>query len=81
MDLGINRRHGAGTSCENLRRHLSAVAESDYPVPGGSLTIKETAGKSVGNPSLQAKGNIEKNLGKVQAKVGEVTEDLKKSSK
>jgi uncharacterized protein YjbJ (UPF0337 family) len=43
--------------------------------------IKETAGKTVGNPSLQVKGNIEKNLGKVQAKVGDVTEDLKKSSK
>ncbi len=43
--------------------------------------IKETAGKIVGNPSLQAKGNIEKNLGKVEAKVGDVTEDLKKSSK
>jgi uncharacterized protein YjbJ (UPF0337 family) len=43
--------------------------------------IKETAGKVVGNPSLQVKGNIEKNLGKVQAKVGDVTEDLKESSK
>ena len=43
--------------------------------------IKETAGKIVGNPSLQAKGNIEKNLGKVEAKVGGVIEDLKKSSK
>jgi uncharacterized protein YjbJ (UPF0337 family) len=43
--------------------------------------IRETGGKIVGNPSLQAKGNIEKNLGKVQAKVGDVTEDLKKLSK
>ena len=43
--------------------------------------MKETAGKIVGNPSLQAKGNIEKNVGKVQAKVGDVTQDLKKSSK
>jgi len=43
--------------------------------------VKETAGKIVGNPSLQAEGNIEKNLGKFQAKVGDVTEALKKSSK
>jgi len=43
--------------------------------------IKETTGKIVGNPSLQAKGNIEKNIGKIQAKVGDVTEDLKKLSK
>ncbi len=44
-------------------------------------SIKEATGKIVGNPSLQAKGNIEKNLGKVEAKFGDVTEDLKKSSK
>lgn len=43
--------------------------------------MKETAGKIVGNPTLQAKGNIEKNVGKVQAKVGDVTADLKQSSK
>ena len=43
--------------------------------------IKEEAGKVVGNASLEVKGNIEKNLGKVQAKIGDVTEDLKKSSK
>jgi len=43
--------------------------------------IKEVAGKVVGNTSLEAKGNIEKNLGKVQSKVGDVTEDLKRSSK
>jgi len=43
--------------------------------------IKEAAGKLVGNPSLEVKGNIEKNLGKAQAKVGEFKEELKKSSK
>ena len=43
--------------------------------------VKEAAGKLVGNPSLQVKGNIEKNLGKTQAKIGEVKEDLKKASK
>jgi uncharacterized protein YjbJ (UPF0337 family) len=43
--------------------------------------IKEVAGKILGNPSLEVKGNIEKNLGKTQAKIGEVREDLKKASK
>ncbi len=42
--------------------------------------IKETAGKVVGDASLEVKGNVEKNLGKVQAKIGDVTENLKKSS-
>ena len=43
--------------------------------------IKEEAGKVVGNPSLEVKGNIEKNLGKVQAKVGDVREDMAKLTK
>jgi len=43
--------------------------------------IKETAGKVMGDASLQAKGNIEKNLCKVQAKIGDIREDLKKSPK
>jgi len=43
--------------------------------------IKEAAGKLVGNPSLEVKGNIEKNLGKSQAKIGDVREALKKVEK
>jgi uncharacterized protein YjbJ (UPF0337 family) len=43
--------------------------------------IKETAGKLVGDASLKAKGNIQKNLGKAQAKIGDVKEDLQKSSR
>jgi uncharacterized protein YjbJ (UPF0337 family) len=43
--------------------------------------IKEATGKVLGNPSLEVKGNIEKNLGKAQVKVGEVRDDLKKASK
>jgi len=39
--------------------------------------IKEAAGKLVGNKMMQAKGNIQKNLGKVQAKLGDVKEHLK----
>jgi uncharacterized protein YjbJ (UPF0337 family) len=42
-------------------------------------SIKEAAGKVVGDTTLEAKGNIQKNLGKVQAKVGDIKRDLKHS--
>jgi uncharacterized protein YjbJ (UPF0337 family) len=35
----------------------------------------------VGDKTLEAKGNIEKNLGKVQAKFGDVKQDVKGCSK
>ena len=35
-------------------------------------TIKEATGKLVGDQTLEAKGNIQKNLGKVQAKLGDL---------
>jgi uncharacterized protein YjbJ (UPF0337 family) len=44
-------------------------------------SIKEGTGKLVGDERLEAKGNIQKNLGKVQAKVGDVKQDLKDSKK
>jgi uncharacterized protein YjbJ (UPF0337 family) len=43
--------------------------------------IKEATGKLVGDKTLEAKGNIQKNLGKVQAKFGGVKQDAKVSSK
>lgn len=42
-------------------------------------TIKEATGKLVGDETLEAKGNIQKNLGRVQEKVGDVKQDVKKS--
>jgi len=39
--------------------------------------IKEVTGDLVGNEKLENKGKIEKNLGKAQAKVGDVKQDLK----
>jgi uncharacterized protein YjbJ (UPF0337 family) len=44
-------------------------------------TIKEATGKLVGDKTLEAKGNIQKNLGKVQAKFGDVKQDVKDSPK
>jgi uncharacterized protein YjbJ (UPF0337 family) len=34
--------------------------------------VKEETGKVIGNPNLQAKGNVEKNEGRVQKKIGEI---------
>jgi uncharacterized protein YjbJ (UPF0337 family) len=44
-------------------------------------SVKEVSGKVVGDATLEAKGNIEKNLGKVQAKFGDVKKDVKDASK
>ena len=43
--------------------------------------IKEVTGKVTGDKTLEAKGYIEKNLGKVQGKFGDVKQDVKDSSK
>lgn len=39
--------------------------------------IREAAGKLTGDKMMQAKGNIQKNLGRVQAKLGDIKEHLK----
>ena len=41
--------------------------------------VKEVAGNIAGDTELEIEGNIQKNLGKVQAGVGDVKEDIKKS--
>jgi uncharacterized protein YjbJ (UPF0337 family) len=43
--------------------------------------IKELAGKLVGNESLEAKGKVQKPLGKAQAKFGDVKQDVKDATK
>jgi uncharacterized protein YjbJ (UPF0337 family) len=43
--------------------------------------IKEVAGKLVGNDSLEAKGKVQKVLGKAQAKFGDVKQDVKDANK
>lgn len=40
-------------------------------------TVKETAGKAVGNPRLQVEGNLEKNVGKVRQAVARPMESVK----
>jgi uncharacterized protein YjbJ (UPF0337 family) len=43
--------------------------------------VKEVAGKLVGNESLEAKGKVQKTLGRAQAKFGDVKQDIKDSKK
>lgn len=42
-----------------------------------SGAVKEGVGKVTGDRSKEAAGNIEKNTGKVQRKVGEATDDIR----
>ena len=44
-------------------------------------SIKEATGKLVGDETLEAKGNLQKNLGKVQEKLGDIKQNVKDSSK
>jgi len=44
-------------------------------------TINEATGKLAGDKTLEAKGNIQKNLGKAQEKLGDIKHDVKESSK
>jgi uncharacterized protein YjbJ (UPF0337 family) len=41
--------------------------------------VKEVAGHVVGNKDLELEGNVQKNVGKVQAGIGDLKEDVKKS--
>jgi uncharacterized protein YjbJ (UPF0337 family) len=43
--------------------------------------IKEVSGALVGNETLEAKGKVQKNLGKAQAKYGDIKQDLKDIAK
>jgi uncharacterized protein YjbJ (UPF0337 family) len=43
-------------------------------------TVKEAAGKLAGDKTLEVKGNLQKNLGKVQAKFGDVKQNVKDSA-
>jgi len=43
--------------------------------------VKEVAGKVVGNKDLEAKGNIQKNMGAVHAAVGDAKSNFDKAMK
>jgi uncharacterized protein YjbJ (UPF0337 family) len=41
--------------------------------------IKEVVGNAVGNKTLEVKGNIQKNVGAVQASIGDARHDIEKA--
>ncbi len=43
--------------------------------------VKEVVGRAVGNKDLELKGNIEKNIGKVQAAGGDAKQSIEKAFK
>ena len=42
--------------------------------------VKQVAGNVVGNKKLEQKGNVQKDVGKVQAAYGDLKNDLKKGT-
>jgi uncharacterized protein YjbJ (UPF0337 family) len=42
-------------------------------------SVKETAGKAVGNPNLEAEGTVDKAAGKTQATYGDAKEKVKRA--
>jgi uncharacterized protein YjbJ (UPF0337 family) len=44
-------------------------------------SIKETTGKLVGDKTLEAKGNLQKYVGRIQENVGDLKEDIEDSRK
>lgn len=43
--------------------------------------VKEVAGKAVGNASLEAEGNVQKNMGKAEKHFGDARENAKDRAK
>jgi uncharacterized protein YjbJ (UPF0337 family) len=78
--LGVARRPLAGVC---YQEHVMSINKEQVKghVEEAKGSIKEATGKVVGDATLEAKGNIQKNLGKVQAKVGDLKQDLKDSAK
>jgi uncharacterized protein YjbJ (UPF0337 family) len=82
----------SSTRCTNAGRPLAGAHQQEQlmginkdqvegRVEEAKGKIKEVAGKLVGNESMEAKGKIQKNLGKVQAKFGDIKEDVKDATK
>jgi uncharacterized protein YjbJ (UPF0337 family) len=44
-------------------------------------TVKELVGKLTGNDSKELAGNVEKNLGKVQRKAGEASDEIRDAAR
>jgi uncharacterized protein YjbJ (UPF0337 family) len=63
-------------------RYLEGIMNEDQVkgrVKQAKGKVKKAAGKTVGNKDLERKGKIQNASGKVQAKYGDLKEDVKKS--
>ena len=65
-----------------IQEHLMTINKDQIKgrVKEAKGKIKEVAGNLVGNETQEAKGKIQKNLGKAQAKYGDVKQDVKGST-
>jgi uncharacterized protein YjbJ (UPF0337 family) len=68
---GVNDEHVVNIYKDQVKGRVEEV----------KATVKEATGKLVGDKTLEAKGNIEKNLGKVQSKLGDLKEEVRDSKK
>jgi uncharacterized protein YjbJ (UPF0337 family) len=78
--LGTARRPFSGIL---KQEHLMSINKDQVKgrIEETKGSIKEATGKLVGDETLEAKGNIQKNLGKVQKKLGDIKQVAKDSSK
>jgi uncharacterized protein YjbJ (UPF0337 family) len=77
----VNPRSGHGYGGHDSTPDQDTVMNKDqvkgrYEEAKGK--VKEVAGNVSGDKELEIEGNIQKNVGKVQAGVGDVKEDIKK---
>ena len=70
------RATGFVTSPKNKIMKSSTQDKAEGTAKSIAGKIKESAGKMVGNPRLEAKGRAEKVEGKIQKKVGEIKKVL-----
>jgi uncharacterized protein YjbJ (UPF0337 family) len=66
-----------------LQEHVMSMNKDQVKgrIDAAKGTVKQVTGKLVGSKKLQAKGNIQENLGKVQGKYGDLKKNVKDSSK
>ena len=63
-------------------RYLEGIMNEDQVrgrIKQAKGKVKKAAGKAVGNRDLERKGKIQNTCGKVQAKYGDLEEDVKRS--
>ena len=70
---GVHIRSGAS--------HGHEQRPGQRPSQRSEREVKQVVGKLMGNKTLEAKGKVQKKLGKAQAKFGDVEQDVRDSKK